>query len=604
VERLDSCQRPPFGALERSACLFGVFLIAKGLVLWGERAPASPWLPVACLWQDLLVAGAFGGIARLLRGLPAISWSLYGLLAVYTALNVPIARTLSTPLTPAMLRGARGTLADSIASHATAANILRILAVLVVAAVLPWLIRRWRWRPNRAAKITAAVAAVAVVAFGPMASRRSDSRGIHQNAVATLAGGLLPRVAPQRIEGEWRRSPFPAEPMEDLTRLRGAAKGRNVLIVLLESAGARYLKPYGSAEDTTPRFSALARRAILFENAYAVYPESIKGLFSILCSIYPAFDVAPDAHAKVRSPSIAHILSAAGYRTALFHSGRFMYLGMESIVQNRGFGTLEDAGDIGGVRESSFGVDEPSAVGRILAWVDALRPGERFFILYLPVAGHHPYETPERGPFDDREEIGRYKNALHHADASVGALLDGLAGRGLLDRTVFLLAGDHGEAFLQHPGNYGHTFFLYEENVHVPFLIGAPGAIEEEIRIRRTASLLDIAPTLLDLLEIDSPGSFQGGSLLEPVPRMALFFTDYAQGLLGLRDGPVKAIHELNSGRTRLFELSNDRDEARDAAQKHPERVEAYRKLLLDWSAAQKHLIQSGGPPEKPRGVR
>ncbi len=601
---MDSCQRPPFGAFERAACLLGAFLAAKLLVLWGEGSPASPWLPIACIWQDLLVVGIFAALDRLVGGRWAIAWMLYGALAVYTAVNVPIARTLSTPLTPAMLRAARGTLVDSIAHHATAANIVRMLAVLGVAAGLPWLLRRWQWRPKLAARLIATLAAAAFVALGPTAARHAEVRGIHQNAVATLAGGLVPRVAPRRAEGQWRRSPFPAEPMDDLTRLRGVAKGRNVLIVLLESAGARYLRPYGAAEDPMPRFSALARQAILFENAYAVYPESIKGLFSVLCSMDPAFDVAPETHGKVRSPSLADVLAGAGYKTALFHSGRFMYLGMEAIVQNRGFATLEDAGDIGGVRESSFGVDEPSAVRRILAWVDALRSGENFFIVYLPVAGHHPYETPERGPFEDREEIGRYKNALHHADASVGALLDGLAGRGLLDRTVFLLAGDHGEAFHQHPGNYGHTFFLYEENVHVPFLIGAPGAVREEIRVKRTASLLDIAPTILDLIGIVAPQSFQGGSLLAPEPRMALFFTDYAQGLLGLRDGPLKAIHELDSGRTRLFDLSNDRAEARDAAEEQPERIEAYRKHLLDWSAAQKHLIQSGGPSQPSQGHR
>ena len=75
-----------------------------------------------------------------------------------------------------------------------------------------------------------------------------------------------------------------------------------------------------------------------------------------------------------------------------------MYLGMEGIVKGRGFETLEDAGAIGGRVNSSFGVDEPAAVERILGWIDSLPKGQPFFITYLPVAGHHPYATPEPGP--------------------------------------------------------------------------------------------------------------------------------------------------------------------------------------------------------------
>ena len=158
----------------------------------------------------------------------------------------------------------------------------------------------------------------------------------------------------------------------------------------------------------------------------------------------------------------------AGYRTAMFHSGRFGYLGMESIIRHRGYQTLEDAGDIGGNHNSSFGVDEPATVARMLAWIDGLPRGQRFFLTYLPIAGHHPYATPERGPFAGTAEIDQYRNALHYGDASLGALIEGLRARGLEQNTVWVIYGDHGEAFHQHEGNYGHTFFLYDENVHVP----------------------------------------------------------------------------------------------------------------------------------------
>jgi phosphoglycerol transferase MdoB-like AlkP superfamily enzyme len=86
------------------------------------------------------------------------------------------------------------------------------------------------------------------------------------------------------------RLPRLREATVDLEFLRGSATGRNIVIISLESTGARYLRPYGSTNDPMPNLTKLTGNSLLFENAYAVYPESIKGLFSVLCSRYPAFD--------------------------------------------------------------------------------------------------------------------------------------------------------------------------------------------------------------------------------------------------------------------------------------------------------------------------
>src|SRR6185436_14920378 len=99
----------------------------------------------------------------------------------------------------------------------------------------------------------------------------------------------------------------------------------------------------------------------------------------------------PDAlaSAKAPCPSVASRFAEAGYRTALVHSGRFVYLGMRGVVEGRGFERLMDAGDIGGQYASSFGVDEPSSVRSSLSFVDSVPKGERFFLMYVPIAGHH-----------------------------------------------------------------------------------------------------------------------------------------------------------------------------------------------------------------------
>jgi lipoteichoic acid synthase len=366
------------------------------------------------------------------------------------------------------------------------------------------------------------------------------------------------------------------------------------VLVSLESTAAKYLGLYGASPDVMPRLSELARSAIVFDNAYAVYPESIKGLFSVLCSTYPSFDSSAEMYAGLPCPSIAAALAGRGYATALFHAGRFMYLGMEAIVRNRGYDRLEDAGDIGGNHASSFGVDEPSTVARILGWIDGLPKDKPFFVTYLPIAGHHPYDTPEPGPFPEGDEFGRYRNALHYGDAALGSLIDGLEARGRQQNTLWIVYGDHGEAFGQHDGNFGHTFQLYDENVRVPFLIAAPGLIPQQIRSERIVSLIDTTPTTLDLLGVPQPPApSQGRSRLDGGPQLALFFADYSLGMLGLRDGPMKFIYELRSERAQLFDVRDDPDERRNVAGLHDGQVGEYERTLRSWSAAQKQAIRA-----------
>jgi arylsulfatase A-like enzyme len=560
----------------RIASLLLVFIVAKAAVLAGHTIPLSWWSPIAYLWQDAFVVLVFSVVEAAAGSRKKVAWAIYAAAAAYVAVNVPVARVLSTPLTPPMWRAARGTLADSIWYYLDGPKVLLMTSVLVVAALAPRLFGRVPRRP-----VIAALALLA--ALGPAAARRVDTIGLERNAWMALVP-LKPDVGPRT---GWEMTGFDLTSHEDLSGFRGSAAQKNIVLVSLESTASQYLGVYGAQPDVMPSLSELARSAIVFDNAYAVYPESIKGLFSILCSAYPAFDSGVEMYASAPCRSMAAILSQSGYRTALFHSGRFEYLGMEAVIANRGFDTLADAGDIGGNHHSSFGVDEPSVIGRILQWIDALPAGQRFFVTYLPIAGHHPYETPEPGPFSERDEFGRYRNALHYGDESLGTLMRGLRARGLDRTTTWIVLGDHGEAFGQHEGNYGHTFFLYDENVRVPFLVAAPGTIPGQIRSRRVVSLIDTAPTVLDLAGLPAPEIYQGRSMLATDPRMALFFADYSLGLLGLRDGPLKFIHEVNSGRSKLFDVDRDPLETIDRSAQYPDRARWYRRNLQNWSAAQ-----------------
>ena len=365
--------------------------------------------------------------------------------------------------------------------------------------------------------------------------------------------------------------------------LGGLARGRSVVWVILESTGARALSTYGASRTVMPampHLEELARRAVVFDDAYTAYPESIKGLFSVLCSREPeASSEASDyAVGQVPCRSIADEMARAGYRTALFHSGWFAYLGMRAVVDGRGFGELHDAATIASPFRTSFGVDDRATADHVLAFVDALPSGQPFFAVFMPIAGHHPYHAPgdaER-PFPDQEDKDAYANDLHVADGAFGRLREGLAARGRDQDTIYVVFGDHGEAFREHEGNIAHALFLYEENVRVPLFIAAPGALPAARRILGATSLIDLAPTTLALAGVHIPEQYQGRSLLASSSRVARFTTEQAVRRVGLRDGGWKFILDEDSGRVQLFDLTSDPAEHANIASWHPDLVQRY----------------------------
>jgi len=572
--------------------LVAVLVVARAIVLMSRPVPWTPAFLLACIGQDALVAVAFlaaeAGTGRWRWGRWIIS-PMFWIITGYVALNVVVARVLPTPLTWQMLAAAGGPLADSIRHYATPSAVGAMVLVAGTAIVA----RLLGGQRPMASTVPAGVLGVTLLlagAGGILAAQRVETWGLHKNALVTLVRSALPAIDAHATTEDWRRSSMPT-PGGGASPLHGLAAGRNLVVIGLESTGAEFLHVYGGSDDVMPRLEELARHAIVFERAYAVSPDSIRSLFSVMCSRYPAFDTAASAYAEAPCGSVMEILRARGYRTALFHSGRFGYLGMNSVIRDRGFEVLEDAGDIGGNQESSFGVDDPATVARILSWIDSLDPENRFAVSYLPVAGHHPYTFSGPGAFGTATERDRYRSALYDGDVSIGVLLDGLRSRGLLQKTMVVVYGDHGEAFGRHPGNVGHTFFLYEENVRVPFFVAVPGALARQDLHDVTVSLVDVSPTIFDLLALPADARHQGQSALDGTMGPALFFTDYGARLVGLRDGPWKFIHDLGLSRSHLYDLDGDPGEEHDRAAEEPGRVAAYRHTLEAWSSAQKALL-------------
>jgi lipoteichoic acid synthase len=587
--RLVAAQADQSRRAVRAGAVFGVLLLARLLGGSAGIAWSGAWSLPAILAHDVLVALIFWVIDQATFRATWM-WLGYAAIVLLAAINVAVVRALGTSLTVPMIRAARGPILDSIRIYVTWSNILSISLVIIAAVLLPILLRSTPRHMRRAALIVGA----AVLVLAPFARARVATAGTERNAITAIASTFWPRVGSSTVGRtvEWRTSTFESRSPESALEYRASARGFNILLIVLESTAAQYLKPYGATDDPTPAITELASRSLVVDGTYSPYPESIRAFYSLGCAQPPAFDVSAEQLAASSCDSLPVQLGKLGYRTALYHSGRFAYLGMTEMMALLQFQTGVDAGGISGRVESSFGVDEPSTVTKALEWID--RKDDRpFFLTYLPTAGHHPYASSGPGPFPQTDDLAAFKNSIHEGDQAIGTLLAGLRTRSLDSRTMIVVTGDHGEAFGQHPGNFAHSFYIYDENIRVPLIVHVPD--RAPMRIARVSSLVDVAPTILDIIGAPSMQGVEGLSLLEGPERMAFFFTDYAVGRLGLRDGCLKYMFEVEARRSQLFNVCEDPGEQRDVSSDSSDRVAAYRERVEQWAAARRAAVLSPG---------
>jgi arylsulfatase A-like enzyme len=147
-----------------------------------------------------------------------------------------------------------------------------------------------------------------------------------------------------------------------------------------------------------------------------------------------------------------------------------------------------------------------------------------------------------------------------------------------------MVFGDHGEAFGQHGGNFGHTLAIWEENVRVPMLISIPGVTVTPRRVTSPVSVLEVEATLLDLIGAARVPGQRASSMLADVNHVAPFFADYSLNWMGVRDGCWKLLYDRDDERTSLFNLCEDPGETSDVAGRfqplHDELVERVEQLF------------------------
>jgi arylsulfatase A-like enzyme len=376
---------------------------------------------------------------------------------------------------------------------------------------------------------------------------------------------------------------------------------RHLVLVSIDTLRADHLGAYGYPGATSPRFDALAGRGVLFTHAVAQGPSTIPSHASLLTSVYHSAFVRPDRPMgpPASIPMLSEILRAQGFATAGFVDGGYL---ARTFGFGRGFEHYEDA---------RWGL-EP-IVARVGRWLDAGVP-ERLFLFVHTYDVHTPYrvrgdvpppfagrrwrgrasvgartlgrlEWAGRGrpPADLADLIGIYDAGIRHVDEWLGRLLDLLAARGILDDAVVVITSDHGEEFFEH-GRTQHKQLYLAPNLHVPLLVLVPG--RAPARVDETVELVDVVPTVLELLGLPPYDGAMGRSL---VPLMDGRSRDgagvaYSEGVVYSRtlrsavSGRWQLLYDIRTGRHRLYDVEADPDARADRSADEP----AVARRLLD----------------------
>lgn len=580
-----------------AAKLIALASVLDNGALWATAAFACGFAPDAVI---VLAVALLAHLARLRRAGRALVVGLGAALALYAVLNVYLVWAYGSPLTPAMLRYARDAdVALLVRAPLVATAVAGALALALALGAVRALAAPTRRR-------TAAVVAAVLVTVGLVAHAVDHDRlgafGLERNAVTTFVTGLRP----ERAEGA--RARFDAPSVSPPSSARApvpvhldSGRPRHVVLWLAESTAARFVSLTGGDPRITPVLESLRPHSLTFTNYRANSPVSAKAIFSVLCGLYPLPEAQFETRAlpRIACPSLPETLVAAGYDAALFHGGYFAFTDKLALLSERGFQVLMD-GESAPDRERWFtngwGIDDAAIVEHGLAWVSQREdPSRPSLAIYIPLYPHYEYFLPPGvpEPFGTASLLARYQNGVHYTDALFGRVVEGYRERGLLDDTLFIFVGDHGEAFGEHARNQLHGVFLYEENVRAPLVLYSPRLFPEAIISARPGSHPDLLPTILDALGVTAPSGLQGQSLVSAdfVPRPTPLGTWYPDALHGMVDGDWKYLRAPVSGAEQLFDLARDPTERVNVARAHPDVVEALRARTLDWLHRQRDLL-------------
>lgn len=314
----------------------------------------------------------------------------------------------------------------------------------------------------------------------------------------------------------------------------------NVLIVTVDSLRADRLGAYGNQHGVTPFLDSLAQRGTVFANAFSVSSSTSPAVASLMTSRDPRQHLVTSFGSPLArtEQTFAEVLQARGYRTGGF-SASFR------LSQRLGYAQGFQQWQAEGATDAGLPASTVRAQG--LGWLSQVAMSQPTLLYFHFMEPHMPYvpAEPFRSRFlrsaitdaeihlafqrailqptqDTMREASQiaaqlYDGEVAACDDQLRLLFDALTQGGFLDHAIVILTSDHGEELFEHGAN-GHDHTLFTESMRIPLIVIAPGYVGGR-RIEENVSLLDVAPTLIDLLGFPAEPHFEGESLvplLEP----------------------------------------------------------------------------------------
>jgi arylsulfatase A-like enzyme len=435
----------------------------------------------------------------------------------------------------------------------------------------------------------------------------------------------------------------------------------NVLVYLIDTLRADHTSLYGYARDTTPFLKKLGAQGIVFDDSQVQstwtkpsVASMMTSLYSVTHGIFRETDTIPKG-----ASTLAEHLRGAGYVTASIvanpFAGRMTGLdrGFDYVAE---FPAVQRHGS-----EDERATDSTAVNGLAMPWLEE-HHDEPFFLYAHSTDPHAPYrppaefearftdpkETPEfdrqyhelwairrlGGAVFSREECikngfdparyvhnatDRYDGEIANNDKNIELLIQQLEKSGVLDNTIVIVVSDHGEEFMEH-GWTGHGSTLYQEQTHGIFLMWNPQWFPKPRRVADPVQLIDLMPTILDLLHIPVQGVIQGQSLVplaigQPferkgpvmtsrIPQAATSLVPVPENLtrtFAWIDPQWKLIYRNEAKKAglnevELYDRKADPTDRTNVAAKNPKVVERIMPQVQQWIEGQKQVSQLLGP--------
>jgi arylsulfatase A-like enzyme len=407
-------------------------------------------------------------------------------------------------------------------------------------------------------------------------------------------------------------------------------KPPNLLLYVVDTLRVDAVGSYAGQRARTPNFDAIAAAGIQFENAFSSSSWTRPSMASVLTGLHPPRHRAQKLFSVLSPdvPTLGERLQARGYATAFINANPSTgsFFGFD-----RGFDTmleLYERRELGRVKTMEMTTTSAQSTAEAKNWLsEASRP---CFLTVLSIDPHAPYDPPARfdrpgAPrdahlrklnFDDLSEADKirsrelYQGEVSFNDDSFGDLMGHLHASGELQNTVVVFVADHGEEFWEY-GRRAHAKSLVDNLIHVPLVIWLPENMRAGLpkRVQYPVELVDLMPTLLQLMSAPVPEGLDGRFLFDPPSNPpAPTLASLNIGSLNLRVArsyPWKVVWNVGQDRFALHHVSDEGTPVNPKS--NPTAARAYRQLrraLIAWSEEAPKIAEPNLPEEVPDEIR